>query len=118
MDETEGIEETKCNTGNFPMLCKLWLDLRNLFSNNQGANMATVDSAVNDEATNSGSSTVVKKKTMLFINLKKPLEYSVSVTSIARVHCIAANVQCYVADSKVCIIRLVHICFEKSSSYF
>ena len=66
MDETEGIEETKCNTGNFPMLCKLWLDLRNLFVNNQETNMATVDSAVTDESTNSGSSTVVKKKNTLF----------------------------------------------------
>ena len=44
------------------MLCKLWLDLRNLFKNNQETNMATVDSAVTDESTNSGSSTVVKKK--------------------------------------------------------
>jgi hypothetical protein len=61
MDETEGTEETDCN-GNFPMLCKLWLDLRNLFVNNQVSNMATVDSAVTDESTNSGPSTVVKTK--------------------------------------------------------
>ena len=60
-DGTKGIEGTECN-GNFPMLCKLWLDLRNLFVNNQGANMATVDSAVADEFTKSGPSTVVKKK--------------------------------------------------------
>ena len=55
------MDETECN-GNFPMLCKLWLDLRNLFVNNQGANMDTVDSSVTDESTNSGPSTVVKKK--------------------------------------------------------
>ena len=61
MDETEGIEGTECN-GNFPMLCKLWLDLRNLFSNKQETNMDTVDNAVTDESTNSGPSTVVKKK--------------------------------------------------------
>ena len=48
------------------MLCKLWLDLRNLFVNNQETNMATVDSAVTDESTNSGTSTVVKKKNTLF----------------------------------------------------
>ena len=65
MDETEVIEGTECN-GNFPMLCKLWLDLRNLFLNNQGTNMATVDSAVTDESPNSGRSTVVKKKKKLF----------------------------------------------------
>ena len=61
MDEREGIEGTECN-GNFPMLCKLWLDLRNLFSNKQETNMDTVDNAVTDESTNSGPSTVVKKK--------------------------------------------------------
>ena len=61
MDETEVIEGTECN-GNFPMLCKLWLDLRNLFLNNQGTNMVSVDSAVSDKSTNSGPSTVVKKK--------------------------------------------------------
>ena len=65
MDETKVIEGTECN-GNFPMLCKLWLDLRNLFLNNQGTNMATVDSAVSDKSTNSGPSTVVKKEKKMF----------------------------------------------------